>query len=82
MPTKTVQVRAAIADCDRWYAARSRNIRTLTEPINAFWIEIDYHLTRMELAEASSMEVCADFHIEHILRLLARIQIHAEQVRG
>lgn len=81
MQTKTAQVRAAIADCEGWYTARSRNIRTLTEPINALWIEVEYHACRMELAEAGGMDKCADFHLEHILRNVTRIHARAQEAR-
>ncbi len=81
MQTKTARVRAAIADCEVWYAMRERNIRTLTERINALWIEVEHHICRMELAEEMGMEANADLHLEHILRKLAHIQIQAQEAR-
>lgn len=82
MQTITATVRAAIKDCDKWYATRSRNIRTLTEPINALWIEIEYHTRRMEWAEARGMEDSVALHCRHILDYLERIQVQAQEARN
>ena len=82
MPTKSDRVKSAIADCDLWYLSRDRNIRTLTERIEAMWFEIEHHVAQMEQAERARDHEAVSDNLNRILNYLTRIQTEAEQFRS
>ncbi len=82
MPTKTDRVKSAIADCDLWYLTRNRNIRTLTERIEAMWFEVEHHVAQMEQAERERNHEAVANNFDRILRYVTRIRAEAEQFRS
>lgn len=82
MLTQSDRVKSAIADCDLWYLTRDRNIRTLTERIEAMWFEVEHHVAQMEQAERARDHSAVADNLDRILRYLTRIHAEAEQFRS
>lgn len=74
MPTRTDQVKAAIAACDFWYMHQNYDIRTLNERIEQLWRDVEFHLNLMEEAETREEEDRMSHHLEEIIQITLRIQ--------
>lgn len=74
MQARSECVKAAIARCGMWYEARDCNIRTLTERIEALWLEVEHLLCLMEQAERENDREAAANTLKRVIHHVARIQ--------
>lgn len=74
MLAQTDRVKAAIALCDEWYAAMDYDIRTLTERIEALWLEVEHLLSLMEEAERENNKEAATRYLDRVIYYIVRIQ--------
>ena len=74
MQTKVYCVKRAITHCDEWYRTRDFNIRTPTERIDAFWLEVEHLLFLMEQAEREGDREAMAALLERIIYYITRIQ--------
>jgi hypothetical protein len=74
MQAQSDRVKAAIALCDEWYATMDYDIRTMTERIDALWLEVEHLLSLMEQAEWENDREATANALERVIYYVTRIQ--------
>ena len=74
MQTKSDRAKAALALCYTRYASTNRDIRTLTERIDALWYEAEHHLGLMKQAERDGDAQAVQHCLERVIYFVTRIQ--------
>lgn len=82
MQTKSDRVKIALVLCYQWYERMDRNIRTLSERIDAMWHEVDHFVGLMEQAELEDDAETATFCLERVIHFVTRIQAEAHATRA